>query len=373
VTVVVRDATPGELADWDRRTVEGAAGHVYQSRAWAEHRATTGWRPRYLIADEAHPALVLSRPWVLIGGAGAYIPRGPVTSGALGDDGEPAAARLVAIARWLGGQGVDVVSSDAEIPAATGYGPALRSAGFRPIPEIQPSRHRLSLPLVPGTDDDTVFAGLSKSTRQRIEGAIAATLRVARYDLGGAPNDDGLFEAPPDPVDAALDGFYGLLESTGQRRHFRFGPRAAFVPWWTAAHARGFLVYLEARLRDAQGEDRAVAGLILYRHGRRLTTVHSADRAELRTAIPGIMHLLRWRAIQLAIREGRDEMDLGGVDVGPDHLEPSGDDPMAGLYAHKRSFGARWVEMTGAHEIVLRSWRYGAGRLTGRVAATVRR
>ena len=45
------------------------------------------------------------------------------------------------------------------------------------------------------------------------------------------------------------------------------------------------------------------------------------------------MHLLRWRAIQLAIREGCDEMDLGGVDVGPDHREPGEGDPMAGLYA----------------------------------------
>jgi hypothetical protein len=36
---------------------------------------------------------------------------------------------------------------------------------------------------------------------------------------------------------------------------------------------------------------------------------------------------------------------------------------MAGLYEHKRSFGAEWVEMTGAHERVLRPWRYGAGRL----------
>jgi len=246
VTVAVREATTEELAGWDRRTVDGAAGHVYQSRAWAEHRARTGWRARYLVADDAHPALVLSRPWTLVGGAGAYIPRGPVSSGELGDDGEPAAARLLAIARWLGDHGVDVVSSDAEIPAATGYGPALRAAGFRPIPEIQPSRHRLSLPLVPGTDDETVFGGLSKSTRQRIEGAEVANVRVARYDLGGTLDDDGRFEAPPGPADTALDGFYGLLESTGQRRHFRFGPRAAFVPWWTAAHARGFLVYDEA-------------------------------------------------------------------------------------------------------------------------------
>ncbi len=85
------------------------------------------------------------------------------------------------------------------------------------------------------------------------------------------------------------------------------------------------------------------------------------------------MHLLRWRAIQLAIREGRDEMDLGGVDIGPEHREPVAGDPMAGLYEHKRSFGARWVEMTGAHELVLRSWRYRAGRVTGRIAGAVRR
>ncbi len=57
-------------------------------------------------------------------------------------------------------------------------------------------------------------------------------------------------------------------------------------------------------------------------------------------------------------------MDLGGVDIGPDHREPVAGDPMVGLYEHKRSFGARWVEMTGAHELVLRSWRYQAGRVS---------
>ena len=78
------------------------------------------------------------------------------------------------------------------------------------------------------------------------------------------------------------------------------------------------------------------------------------------------MHLLRWRAIQLAIREGCTEMDLGGVDVGPEHREPGEGDPMAGLYEHKRSFGASWLEMTGAHE---RVHAPGPLRASGRVAA----
>jgi lipid II:glycine glycyltransferase (peptidoglycan interpeptide bridge formation enzyme) len=85
------------------------------------------------------------------------------------------------------------------------------------------------------------------------------------------------------------------------------------------------------------------------------------------------MHLLRWRAIQLAIREGADEMDLGGVDTGPDHAEPGEGHPMAGLYEHKRSFGARWVAMTGAHELVLRRSRYALGRVAARLDRVVGR
>jgi hypothetical protein len=83
------------------------------------------------------------------------------------------------------------------------------------------------------------------------------------------------------------------------------------------------------------------------------------------------MHLLRWRAIQLAIREGRAEMDLGAVDVAPDYRIPVEGEPTFGLYEHKRSFGAEWIEMTGAHERVVRAWRYALGRLAGRAGRAV--
>ena len=90
------------------------------------------------------------------------------------------------------------------------------------------------------------------------------------------------------------------LRQTGERRHFTFGSRDEFVGWWRTALVAGHLVYLEARTGDAA--DEPVAGLILYRHGGRLSTVHSADPAASRAAHPGALHLLRWRAIQLAIR-----------------------------------------------------------------------
>jgi hypothetical protein len=46
---------------------------------------------------------------------------------------------------------------------------------------------------------------------------------------------------------------------------------------------------------------------------------------------------------------------------------------MAGLYEHKRSFGARWVAMTGAHEQVLRRSRYALGRVAARLDRVVGR
>ena len=364
-----REATDAELADWDRRTVEAPGGHVYQSRTWAEQRSRLGWRPLSVMLDDDHAALVLLRPFPLVGGASAYVPRGPIVNP--GEDPLAVASRVAALADWLAGRGVDVLATDTEVPASdTAYGDGLRAVGFHPIPEIQPSRHRVSLAIPADSDDAAIRAGLSKSTRQRInvaegEGEGEGVV-VTRYDTAGWDGDHPLFERPVRPLEEVLGGFATLLEGTGQRRGFRWGPRGVFLDWWAAAHAAGLLVYLEARA-DAD-PTRALGGLILYRHGERLSTVHSADAPGVRDTHPGVMHLLRWRAIQLAIREGRSEMDLGGVDVGPDHREPAKGDPMAGLYEHKRSFGASWVEMTGAHERVMRPWRYALGRVASRAS-----
>ena len=364
-----REATAAELEAWDRLTVHAPGGHVYQSRTWAEQRRRLGWTPLHVMLDPDHGALVLTRTAPLVRSTSAYVPRGPVSAG---EPGSLAAARVATLADWLAARGVDVVATDAEIPAAdVAYGQGLRRAGFHPTAEIQPSRHRVSLPLARDTDDAAVRAGLTKSTRQRVAAAERDEVVVTRYDTGGWTGAHPLFSGPAAdrPVDRALGDFAMLLEGTGERRGFRFGPRDVFLDWWRAAHAAGLLVFLEART-DA-GE--VLGGLVLYRHGGRLSTVHSADAPGVRDRHPGVMHLLRWRAIQLAVREGATEMDLGGVDVGPDHREPVAGDAMAGLYEHKRSFGARWVEMTGAHERVIRPWRHGLGRLTARAARLVGR
>lgn len=357
----VHEATAEELLGWDARTVGRRRGHVYQSRAWAAHLAASGWRPRFLVFDDGFGVLSLERHWPLLRGGSSYLMRGPVPAD---DDPALTAGRVEVVAEALAESGVDVVATDAEVPADTGYPALLARRGFHPIEEIQPSRHRMSLALGTGADETSVLAGFAKSTRQRIRGAEKDGIAVVRHDLMATESAIDGFEAPLEPTRAALDRFYDMLRITGDRRGFTFGTRAEFVPWWVAAHADGMLVLLEARV-----EDIPIAGLVLYRHGGRLSTVHSADRAETRRSHPGALQLLRWDAIRIAIAEGCDEMDLGGVDVPGARRPPREGEATYGLYEHKRSFGAHWVQLTGAYERVNDQLGYRAGT----VLAAVRR
>ena len=368
----VRDATSVELLDWDARTVDAPGGNVYQSLAWARQRERLGWRPHYLAFPDGGRLLALERPWPWIGGAGAYVPRGPV----VGDGSVSAAAdRLAAAATYLAGRGVDVVASDAEIETSTGYGGLIEAHGFRSIEEVQPSRHRVALRLPAGTTEEAAFMATAASVRQRVRHAERASLRVVRWDARSGDGGDATvgagFEAPAagalgDPSSVAFNRFYDLLVATAHRRHFGLAARGPFVEWSTSALHAGHVVLLE--ILDPAGT--LLGAATFYRHGGRLTYSHSGDRADLRREHPGVIHLLLWRAIQLAIRDGMVEVDLAGVDVAGRRREPQEGEEMYGLYAFKRSFGAEWVELVGNHEWVARPWRYLLGRVSGRLAAT---
>lgn len=378
----VTEATPAQLVEWDALTVDPPGGHLYQSRAWAAYRAAIGWRPRFLALSDGGRVLVLERPWPIVGGASAYVSRGPAPTSL---PVATLAARLAAVSDYLAAHGVDVVAADAEVPAETGYGELLAARGFRPIEELQPSRHRMDLVLGPGADEAAVFRAFSMSHRQRIRQAEREGLVVLRLDrvapagegealAGGAlagpgagcvgPSDD-----PFDSAEAVIGRLHALVRLTGERRHFSVGPADAFLDWSLRALAARRLVLLECR--TAEGEP--VAAASFYRHGERLTYSHSGDRTELRSAHPGAVRLILWRLIQLAIAEGRAIVDLGGVDVAGARRMPRPGEPAHGLLEFKRGFGASWVELTGARERVVRPARYAIGRVAARASRVVGR
>jgi hypothetical protein len=367
---VVREAARDELPGWDARSVEPPGGDVQQSVAWGLHRERTGWEAHRLVLDDGSAVLALGRRWRLLGGGRVYVPKGPISGGA---GPEVVAGRLAAVATWAREAGFDVIVADPEIPAATGFPALVAGLGFRSVEEIGPSRHRMAVPIPPGATDKDLLAPVATTTRQRFLSAARRGVRVVRYDrLAGDLEIPGL-EVPPGSLDdaapEAFARFHALLQATGERRGFSVGTRPAALAWWRAALDAGHLLLLEA----LAPEGTLLGGAIFFRHGGRLTYSHSGDVAALRSAHPGAMGLLLWRALQLASREGREELDLGGVDVRGARREPLPGEPMYGLLSFKRSFGGRWVELSGAQERVLRRPRHAVATVARNASGAVHR
>jgi lipid II:glycine glycyltransferase (peptidoglycan interpeptide bridge formation enzyme) len=333
---VVADVADSVPAGWDAATVEPGGGHVLQSAAWAEHRRGQGWRPRFVRFSDERSALVLTRRQPPLPGFLAYAPRGPISAG---DPVDQVASRAAALADWLRGEGGTILAVDPELDADPAYDARLAAAGFTETEEIQPSRHRLVLPLPSGSDEESVLAGMSKQTRQRIRAAEKAGTTVRHDDAG-----------------ERLEAFGALLDATADRKGFSFGSERGFVDWWRAALSAG-----HARFLVAENDGRLLGGLVLYRQGGHHATAFSADDATQRRDYAGTMHLVRWTAIREALGEGVPFIELGGVDLPGARHKPGPDEPGWGMYEHKASFGAEWVESAAAHEIVLRPFIYRAG------------
>ncbi|HEY3190348.1 MAG TPA: peptidoglycan bridge formation glycyltransferase FemA/FemB family protein, partial [Solirubrobacteraceae bacterium] len=362
-------------ADWDARAVASPEGHVYQSRAWADYRAAHGWQPWHLAFDDGFRLLVLGRPRA--GGRGAgYGSRGPIPE----TDPRRTALRAAAAAELLAGEGIDALTVDGETPATSGLDRLLEEAGFERTEEEQPSRHRMDVRLgpddAPNSDEKTIFTSFGATTRNLIRQADRHGLRVRRLDAGGGRVEEDaaaslLAEFDPvdlddgETVDAMLRTFYGMLDATAERRGFALASAGKFLDWSRRAIAAGHTIYPQAE----HAQDGPVAGATFYRHGHRLTYALAGDRAELRRNYPGAVRLLVWRGIQIALDERRTSVDLGGVDTPAFRGKPDKGDPTYGMYQFKESFGARWVELTGAHRKTMRPMHSLAGRVLGKLAA----
>jgi hypothetical protein len=365
--VLVHEAGAGELAGWDDLTVRSPNGSVHQSRAWAAYRADFGWRPRFLVTKDGAPVLALARPWPLIGGDGVYISRGPLPEA----DAPTVLARLEAVSDWAGRHGSSVVSSDSEMPAGSGYPELLAAAGYRQIEEIQPSRHRLVVDLPPGEGSAELLASFSATTRNMIRAADRSDLStVILGPSDSSPPTDAAATGASDgsqltDLESRLPVLYRLMRATADRRRFGLASAERFFDWSKRAFADGHLVYIAVHEPDGE----LVAGATFYRHGRRWTYANAADDPRFRKAYPGAVRLVVWVAMTRALAEGRAEFDLGGVDVPGARRRPLPGEPAHGMLTFKESFGARWIELTGAHERVISPTRYALGRLTARLAS----
>lgn len=309
-------------AGWDEVAAKGPGGHVMQSSAWARIREGQGWTAEFLRPAGAH-ALVLWRP--LPGGRRfGYCPRGPVAQPAQ----LPGALDALA-AHAKATSGALVLKVDPERTAEEA-GAALRTAGFRRGPDIQPVVSTLILPLA--KSDDELQAGMDKDTRWSIK----------QPDKRGVTIYQGT-------TDEDLDAFYDLYSVTGKRAGFITRTASYYRTVWRTLIEAGL-----ATLWLADHADRPVAGSMAWHCGDRELYMYGATNEAGRKVYAA--YGLLWRAIAEAKQRGATTFDFGGIPADPADEK----DPMHGPYLFKKGFGGTVTRWVGAHDSVPQPLLYRA-------------
>ncbi|HEX5590025.1 MAG TPA: peptidoglycan bridge formation glycyltransferase FemA/FemB family protein [Candidatus Limnocylindrales bacterium] len=317
VTDVARDETA-----WEDFVQAADPSPYLQRSAWARVKAANGWSATRFLADTpAGPigAQILLRrpgplPWAF-----AYAPRGPVAPAA-GWRPEAIAPFTQGARAALGREGrVSHLRIDPEIEADGPLDPegrlrtALRDAGWRPAPAIQPASSRL---IDLRADEAALWGDLRKKWRQYVN----------RARTGGVTVEDA--EGDLLPV------FYEIYRETAARAGFLIRTERAYRDVWEAYRPQGLARLLIARLPDGE----PAAALFLVRSGTRVVEPYGGMTeagAESRAN-----YLLKWEAIRSSREAGAETYDLWGL------AHP-------GIAHFKAGFGGREVRYVGAWDLVL--------------------
>ena len=306
------EAPPG----WDDAAVRSPSGHVMQSAAWAKIREAQGWRAEFHRFGASLPvALVLWRS-LPAGQSLAYVPRGPIAGSET--QLEEVLTKLAALARE---RRAIFLKVDLEIDADSAAR-ALRAAGFRRAPDIQPVIATLELDL--GPEEDALFAALEKDTRWSVRQAEKRGVSVR--DASG---------------DADLRALYDLYAETGHRAGFITRTWDYYRRMWGTLVAAG-----HAKVRLAEKDGKPVAGALTWRCGERDVYQSAATNDAGRSAYAA--YGLLWRCIIEARKGGARRFDFGGIPVDLTRK----DDPMYGPYQFKKGFGGTPRRFVGAHDAV---------------------
>lgn len=336
-------------AAWDRLAVVAPGGDMHQGSAFAADRVRRGMRIVPLFVDGV-PLLVSIRRLPLIGLGIAHISRGPaVRADATPDERLEIPQMLRRVAHWLRREeGVVELRVDPWIPASDAQRDAWDGAGFLPCEESFFSRHSMWIraTAIPGQSEESLFAQVNATKRNEVSAARRAGVTVRRLTS---------------PDEAQLAHAADIVNETAARRGFASIDAADTIPTWADLIRAGQMEVWFAELAD--GTPAAVETAL--RHGERLSSHHAGTRALGNRTPVGVAPLLRWTLINQARLEGRIA-DLGGADVAGHREVPEPGDRTYGLYAFKRAFGAVWVEMSGAHRIVV-------DPIGARLRATLRR
>ena len=320
--------TPLDPEAWDQFVEGHVPGSYLQLSGWAAVKAINGWSAHRIMADgpgaeavqgiDRVGAQILVRrprpmPWSF-----AYAPRGPVakvwTAESIRSFTEAARTQLPDVAGRVSHLRIDPeIELDGSIDAGGAVRRALRSAGWRPAPPIQPNATRI-IDLT--ADEDTLWGDLRKKWRQYVNKARSTGIVVADGDA------------------AQLPEFYRIYRETAERAGFLIRTEAAYRDVWNAYAPAGRARLLFARAPEGE----PLATLFLVRCGTRVVEPYggmTVTGGETRAN-----YLLKWEAIRTSREAGATSYDLWGLATG-------------GIAHFKTGFGGREVRYIGAWDLVL--------------------
>jgi lipid II:glycine glycyltransferase (peptidoglycan interpeptide bridge formation enzyme) len=315
---------PNDPQAWDSFVEAGNPGSYLQLTSWAQVKAVNGWSAVRLAPTPATAigAQVLVRrprplPWAF-----AYAPRGPVAADWTAEGAAAAVATFADSARTELKERAGRISHlriDPEIERDTGPDEggavrrALKAAGFRPAPPIQPNATRI---IDLRASEEALWGDLRKKWRQYVNKARNAGVAVVDADGSRLPE------------------FYRIYRDTAARAGFLIRTEQAYRDVWEAFSPRGRARLLFAETNDGE----PVATLFLLRCGTRvvepyggMTEAGGDSRAN---------YLLKWEAIRTSREQGATSYDLWGLATG-------------GIAHFKTGFGGREVTYIGAWDLVL--------------------
>lgn len=356
---------------------------LLQTAFWGEFKSAGGWKPRAFSwelstgagretgqagsggvePDGAEPGgpetkfrgqfLILERTFP--GGFSmAYVPYGPKLSDKL-SSGEISSvlmrlavqlrsylSRKCFVIRWdlTGGTRVPINSySASENRMPENLVRPLRRAPYRVQP---PDTVLLQLT----SSEEELLAGMHKKCRYNIRLAQKKGVEVQSYTGKEALE--------------LLPSWYRLYRETSQRDGIALHPESYYRRLFKLdpAEGTGKVVHSAPRLYLylAGHQDELLAGIIVSRFGKRSVYLYGASAGRKRELMPN--HLLQWRAIQDARREGAEEYDFFGIPPtdNPRH-------PMHGLWRFKTGFGGDICHYYGAWDYPLKPLLYSLYRV----------
>ncbi|MBL7184204.1 MAG: peptidoglycan bridge formation glycyltransferase FemA/FemB family protein [Anaerolineae bacterium] len=312
---------------WNQALLKLPYNHVLQSYEWGQFKAQYGWTPLRLLFFEEEDgvvraaASVLRRRFLHLPLCIMYVPKGPALDYGNGGLLKRVLSTLQDVARRHHAIFIkvdpDVCLEDHSSPS-TQVITALENRGWRLSSEQIQFRNTILIDLT--REEDELLKAMKSKTRYNVR---LAERRGVEVRLGAL---------------ADLPLFYEIYVETSSRDEFIIRPFAYYRHAWKA-----FIEANLAQLFIAEYEGQPLAGLILFRFGKKVWYMYGASRALHRSLMPN--HLLQWEAMRWAKAQGCTVYDLWGA---PDVRDES--DPLWGVYRFKEGFGGQFVRHIGAYD-----------------------